>query len=72
MAEKVPPGGMEDNSGNEKSPSSTPDLWMLKWLQLRHQSLLDGMQNAVPKILDYLVDKGKSILSEVKSTRRSC
>ena len=32
---------------------------MLKWLQLRHQSLLDGMQNVVPIILDYLVDKGK-------------
>ena len=39
--------------------SSTPDLWMLKWLQLSHQSLVDGMQNAVPTILDYLVDKGK-------------
>ena len=46
--------------GKEKpSQASTPDFWMLKWLQLRHQSLLDGMQNAVPKILDYLVDKGK-------------
>ena len=32
---------------------------MLKWLQIRHQSLLDGMQNVVPKILDHLVDKGK-------------
>ena len=52
---------MEDVSGQHTytSSSSTPDLWMLKWLQIRHQSLLDGMQNVVPKILDYLVDRGK-------------
>ena len=30
---------------------------MLKWLQLNRQRLLDGMQNVVPTILDYLVEK---------------
>ena len=59
MAAEEPSSYMEDDSGQDTSSSSTPDLWMLKWLQLRHQSLLDGMQNVVPKILDYLVDKGK-------------
>ena len=59
MAEKEPSSGIEDGSRQPTSSSSTPDLWMLKWLQIRHQSLLDGMQNVVPKILDYLVDKGK-------------
>ena len=59
MAEKESSSDREDDPGKDTSSSSTPNLWMLKWLQLRHQSLLDGMQNAVPKILDYLVDKGK-------------
>ena len=59
MAEQDPSSDMEDDSGKEKSCSSTLDLWMRKWLQLSHQSLVDGMQNAVPTILDYLVDKGK-------------
>ena len=34
-------------------------VWMLRWLQLHRKRLLDGMQNVVPIILDYLVDKGK-------------
>ena len=57
LADKEPSSGM--GSRQPTSSSSTPDLWMLKWLQIRHQSLLDGMQNVVPKILDHLVDKGK-------------
>ena len=59
LADKEPSSGMDDGSRQPTSSSSTPDLWMLKWLQIRHQSLLDGMQNVVPKILDHLVDKGK-------------
>ena len=31
---------------------------MLQWLRRHHQSLLDGLQNVAPKVLDYLVDKG--------------
>ena len=51
---------MEDDSGQDTSVcSKTPDLWMLRWLQLYRKRLLDGMQNVVPIILDYLVDKGK-------------
>ena len=67
MAEQDPSSDMEDDSGKEKSCSSTPDLWMREWLQLSHQSLLDSMQNAVPTILDYLVEKGKidTLRSEV-------
>ena len=61
MAEKESPSGMrmEKDSGKDTSPSSTPDLWMLKWLQIHRRSLLRDMQNVVPKILDYLVEKGK-------------
>ena len=42
----------------KESSSQTPDLWMLKWLQLHRQRLLDGMQNVVEITLDHLVDKG--------------
>ena len=60
MAEKEPSSGIEDDSCQAtSSSSSTPDLWMLKWLQVHHRSLLRDMQNAVPMILDYLVEKGK-------------
>ena len=59
MAEKEPSSDMEDDTGQDMSSSKTPDLWMLRWLQLYRKRLLDGMQNAVPIILDYLVDKGK-------------
>ena len=59
MAEKEPSSDMEDDSGQDTSFSKTPDLWMLRWLQLYRKRLLDGMQNVVPIILDYLVDKGK-------------
>ena len=59
MAEKEPSSDMEDDSGQDTSSSKTPDLWMLRWLQLYRKRLLDGMQNVVPIILDYLVDKGK-------------
>ena len=59
MAEQESSSGIEGDPRQPGSSSSTPDLWMLKWLQIRHQSLLDGMQNVVPIILDYLVDKGK-------------
>ena len=50
---------MEDDSGQDTLSSKTPDLWMLRWLQLYRKRLLDRMQNVVPIILDYLVDKGK-------------
>ena len=59
MAEKEPSSDMEDNSDQDTSSSKTPHLWMLRWLQLHRERLLDGMQNAVPIILDHLVDKGK-------------
>ena len=59
MAEKEPSSDMEDDFGQDTSSSKTPDLWMLRWLQLYRKRLLDGMQNVVPIILDYLVDKGK-------------
>ena len=59
MAEKEPSNGTEDDPEHDSSSSQTPDLWMLWWLQLHRQSLLDAMQNVVPIILDYLVDKGK-------------
>ena len=59
MAEKESSSDVEEDSGQDASPSQTPDLWMLRWLQLHHQSLLDGMQNVVPIILDYLVDQGR-------------
>ena len=59
MAEKEPSSDMEDDPGQDTSSSKAPDLWMLRWLQLYRKRLLDGMQNVVPIILDYLVDKGK-------------
>ena len=61
MAEKKPSGGTEDDSRQPTSSSSTPGLWMLnsKWLQIHRRSLLRDMQNAVPEVLDYLVEKGK-------------
>ena len=59
MAEKEPSSGTEDDPDADSSSSQTPDLWMLRWLQLHRQRLLDGMQNVVPIILDYLADKGK-------------
>ena len=59
MAEKELSSGIEDGSRQPTSSSSTPNLWMLKWLQIHRRSLLRDMQNAVPKILDYLVEKGK-------------
>ena len=61
MAEKEPSIDLEhDSDSSQETPSSrTPNLWMLKWLQLHHQSLLDGMQNVVPLILDSLVDQGR-------------
>ena len=43
---------------SERSVPSTPDVWMLKWLQLRRESLLDGTQNVVPAIVDHLSQKG--------------
>ena len=49
---------MEDDSLQNTSSSSTPDLWTLKWLQLHRRSLLDVLQNFVPIILDYLVERG--------------
>ena len=54
-----PSSDMEDDSGQDTLSSETPDLWMLRWLQLYRKRLLDSMQNVVPIILDYLVDKGK-------------
>ena len=62
MAEKESPSGLhtDNDSGKDmSSSSSTPDLWMLKWLQIYRRRLLRDMQNVVPKILDYLVEKGK-------------
>ena len=59
MAEKEPSSGMDDGSRQPTTSSSTPDLWMLKWLQIHRRSLLRDMQNVVPEILDYLVEKGK-------------
>ena len=59
MAEKEPSSGMEDDSAKDTPSSSTSDLWMLKWLQIHRRSLLRDMQNVVPEILDYLVEKGK-------------
>ena len=47
----------EDGSGREESASNL-DLWMLKWLQLRRQDLVAGIQCIVLDILDYLVQKG--------------
>ena len=61
MAEKKSSAGTEDGSRRDPASSSTSaalDLWMLKWLQVHRQSLLDGLQNAVQIILDYLVEKG--------------
>ena len=59
MAEKEPSSGMDDGSRQPTSSSSTPDLWMLKWLQIHRRSFLRHMQNVTPMILDYLVEKGK-------------
>ena len=61
MAEKESSAATEDGSRRDMASSSTSaalELWMLKWLQLHRQSLLDGLQNAVQIILDYLVEKG--------------
>ena len=58
MAEESSSGIMEDDSGLVTSSSSTPDLWMLLWLQRHRQGLLDAMQNSVQFIADYLVEKG--------------
>ena len=54
MAEKEPSSSLDP----DHAPSSpSPDLWLLKWLQSNRQRLLDSMQNVVPIILDYLVEK---------------
>ena len=57
--EKPSFSGTENASRQQATSSSTPELWMLKWLELRRQSLIDGMQYVVPIILDYLVTKGR-------------
>ena len=60
MAEKDSSASIEDISDHDDTSSSqTLNLWMRLWLERHRQSLLDGMQNVVPIILDYLVDKGK-------------
>ena len=58
MAEKELPSGAEDDPGQDTSSSPTPHPWMLLWLQRHRQDLLDGMQNSVQFIVDYLVEKG--------------
>ena len=60
MAEKEPwpSSGLEDDSSKDTSSSPTPDLWMLVWLKRHRQSLLDGLQNSVQFIADYLVEQG--------------
>ena len=59
MADRESSSDMEDDPGQDWSSSKTPDLWMLRWLRLHRNRLLDGMQNVVPIILDYLVAQGK-------------
>ena len=39
-------------------PTSTaPDLWMLTWLDTHHETLVDGLQNIVQYVADYLVTR---------------
>ena len=33
------------------------EVWMLKWLQVHRQALVAGIQNVVPEILDFLVQR---------------
>ena len=60
MAEKEQPSraGASAGDAGKQSSSPTPDLWMLKWLQLQRTDLVDGIQHVVPAILDHLVQRG--------------
>ena len=72
MADQKFSCGKEEHSGQHTSSCQTPDLWMLKWLQLRHQSLLDACRTLCQSFSTTWWTKAKSIRSEVTSTRRSC
>ena len=54
----------------DTSPSPRPDAWILKWIEIHRQSLVEELQNSVPAIADQMVQKGKidPLQSEVYQT----